>query len=207
MSTTRPVDHDPETEPLGDPSDDAGDSSYRISRAAVVLIALALGIGLLIGRASVKTDDTAAPSTPTPSPSPSSTVPFGPKSLQYTGAECSIQKGSDLVLGVEARNVSTVPLILKKLLVTVPTGSMTIVSRGVGSCGEFDVPKLEDFGLAPQGAVWFSTTVHPSEKCPAPYSVKMTVDLTDPTGRAETISIGGFDDLAHVPWSGCPASS
>lgn len=203
MSTTRSTDE----EALDDPSDSPGGSPYRITRAAVVLIALALGVGLLIGRASVKTDDSATPSaTPTVSRS-ASVVPLGPTSLAVTGAKCSVQKGNKLMLGVEARNVSSVPLTLKKLNITLPLGGMTIASRGVGSCGEFDVPRLEDFGLAPAGAVWFSVTVRPTENCPAPYPVQMSVAVTDPTGRKQTIDIVGFADLGHVPWSGCPAAA
>jgi hypothetical protein len=207
MSTTRPVGDDTDEETLDDPSASPGASPYRITRAAVVLIALALGVGLLIGRASVNTDDSATPPSSPAATHSASVVPLGPHSLAVTGAMCSMQKGSDLVLGIEARNVSTVPLTLKKLVVTLPMDGMTIVSRGVGSCGEFNVPRLEDFGLAPAGAVWFSTTVHPSERCPAPYPVEMSVTVTDPTGRPQNISIGGFADLGQVPWSGCPRKS
>jgi hypothetical protein len=183
-------------------------SSYRISRAAIVLIAIALGVGLLIGRASVKTDSSAsAPPSKAPATKTTSIVPLGPHSLAATGAMCSIQTGDKLTLGVEVRNTSTTPIILKKLNVSLPSGGMTVLSRGVGSCGELNVPRLEDFGLAPQGAVWFSTTVRPKVRCPAPYPVLMSVAVTDPTGAKQTVDVGGFKDLGGVPWSGCTSSS
>jgi hypothetical protein len=210
MSTPpRPIAADEaEAETLDGPSDPSGGSPYRISRAAVVLIAIALGLGLLLGRASVKTDSSGAGTSPTPvATRSSSVVALGPHSLAVTGAMCSMQVGDDLVLGVEARNISSTPLILKKLRVSLPLGGLTIVSRGVGSCGELDVPKLEDFGLAPQGAVWFTTTVRPTETCPAPYPVLLSVDVTDPTGKNQLIGIGGFKDLGSVPWAGCTSAS
>jgi hypothetical protein len=200
--------HETEEEPLDDPSVSSGDSPYRISRAAVVLIAIALGLGLLLGRASVTTDGSGAAASPTPAPTRSSSiVPLGPHSLAITGATCSMQVGDDLVLGVETRNLSTAPLILKKLRISLPLGGVTIVSRGVGSCGELDVPRLPDFGLAPQGTVWFTTTVHPKERCPAPYPVLLSVEVSDPTGKQQLIDIGGFKDLGNVPWSGCTSAS
>jgi hypothetical protein len=209
MSTPRRRDADNAAgeEVLAEPADSSSGSTYRLSRAAIVLIALALGVGLLIGRASVKSDSSAAP-TPTPTATHSaSSVPLGPNSLASTGAMCSVQVGNKLTLGLEVRNTSTVPIILKRLNVSLPMGGLKILARGVGSCGEFNVPRLEDFGLAPQGAVWFSTTVRPSEQCPAPYPVLMTVAVTDPTGAQQTINVGGFKDLGNVPWSGCSTAS
>jgi hypothetical protein len=207
MSTPRQSQSDDVEEELDDPSQRRSASPYRVSRAAAVLIAIALGVGLLLGRASVKTDSSAAPAPTAPATHSSSVVPLSLHSLQATGAMCSMQVGDKLVLGVEARNVSTVPIILKELLVSLPSGGLTVLTRGVGSCGELNVPKLEDFGLAPQGAVWFSTTVRPTEKCPTPYPVLMNVEATDQSGAKKRFDIGGFKDLSHVPWSGCATSS
>ncbi len=192
-----------EENPVPAPGPDGG-SPYRISRAAVVLIALALGLGLLIGRASVKTDTSAGPAQPSPGSTRSSTlVPLGPKSLQETGALCSQQLGKKLVLAIEVRNTSTGPLIFKKMLVDLPQKGLTVLSKGIGSCGEFNVPKLEDLGLPPQGAVWLNVQLRPKEKCPAPYPVALRMLVQDTTGQKQMINLTGFKDLSQVPWRGC----
>jgi hypothetical protein len=187
------------------PADDAGGNSpYRISRAAVVLIALALGLGLLIGRASVKTDTSTGPAAPTPGATRSSSVvPLGPKTLQQTGSLCSQQLGKTLVLAIEVRNTSSGPVIFKRMQVSLPLNGLKVLSKGTGSCGEFDAPKLEDLGLPPQGAVWLNVKLRPLEKCPAPYPVGLRLLVQDTTGQRQSINVTGFKDLGQVPWSGC----
>jgi hypothetical protein len=180
-----------------------------IARGPLVLVAIALGLGLLIGRASVKTDDSAAPAaTPTTAASTSAAAtPFGPGALAVTGAQCSQQLGHKLVLGIEVRNVTANPVILKKLHVTLPKGGLTVKARGVGSCGELNVPRLPDYGLAPGGAVWLSVTTEPKPVCPAALALRMSINVTDTSGSKQTVDVGGFANLGDIPWSGCKTSS
>jgi hypothetical protein len=184
--------------------DAGGNSPYRISRAAVVLIALALGLGLLVGRASVKTDTSAGSAPPTPGATRSSSVvPLGPKTLIETGSLCSQQLGKTLVLAIEVRNTSSSAVIFKRMQVDLPLHGLKVLSTGTGSCGEFDTPKLEDLGLPTQGAVWLNIRLRPLEKCPAPYPVGLRLQVQDTTGQGQTIDLAAFKDLGQVPWSGC----
>jgi len=192
---------DPDT-PRRPPADHQ--HGYGISRAALVLVALAMGLGLLIGRVSVNTDD-APVQEPIAAKTTPATVPLGPTSLQETGARCSQQRGPNLVLGVEVRNVTTGPVRLKQLRVNLPPAGLTLVATGVGACGELNVPRLSEFGLPTQGTVWLSATLRVTVKCPAALPVSETIYAADNTGRLQPIKVAGFANLKQVPWSRCPA--
>ncbi|HEY2272664.1 MAG TPA: hypothetical protein VGH30_07805 [Jatrophihabitantaceae bacterium] len=190
----------------GTPDPGAGGASpYRISRAAVVLIAIALGLGLLIGRASVKTDDSGNAPQPSPGATRSSSiVPIGPHSLSETGALCAQQVGKhQLELAVEVRNNSSGPVIFKHMSVQLPNGGFKVLDRSTGTCGELQPPKLEDFGLAPQGTIWLNVLLRTTVGCPATYPVHFTMFVQDQTGQKQKIDVAGFKDLNNVPWSGC----
>jgi hypothetical protein len=204
MTTSQRPRADGDTAGKPDP-DTGGASPYRISRAAVVLIAIALGVGLLIGRASVKTDD----SNTAPKPSAGATrspsgAPLGPDSLTETGALCSQQIGKkNLELAVEVRNVSSGPIIFKRMTVQLPSGGFKVLDRTTGTCGELQPPKLEDLGLAPEGTLWLNVLLRTKVTCPSTYPVHFTMYVQDQTGQKQKIALAGFKDLNNVPWSGC----
>ncbi len=184
--------------------------------AAPVLGAVALLAGLAVGYAAGArhAGEHAAPASPARSTAPASpsgaAAPFsaGGFPLSQSGAQCSVQTGRQLQVGLQITNLSLAAVTLRQVEVVLPLGGLRVTSQAWGPCGEL-LPGGEAPGsvLPPtlgQGASsWFSVTFQVLVKCPRPLPVQFAVHY-DQQGRPAVIRLPGFPDLGQVPYSGCP---
>jgi hypothetical protein len=187
---------------------------WRPSRGAGALAVLALAAGLAAGytagdRARGGTARP-APSSPSASPAASAaaTFPFAgaPALTQDTGA-CSVQRGQDLVLGVQLTNQSTQPLMLTTTKAVLPLGGLSQVTWQWATCGAVDAPPARaDDILMPGESAWMAVTFTVKDECPGPLPVEFSVGYLV-RGKPATASLPGFPDLSQVPYSGCGATT
>ena len=184
---------------------------WRPSRGAGVLAVVALVAGLAAGYAA---GDRARGGTALPAPSASPTAAPAarfsftgtPALTQDTGA-CSVQRGHDLVLGVQLTNQSTEPLTLTTSKAVLPLGGLSQVAWQWGTCGAIAAPPAQtDDILMPGESAWMAVTFTVKEECPGPLPVEFSVGYLL-QGKAAVASLPGFPDLSQVPYSGCGATT
>jgi hypothetical protein len=187
---------------------------WRPSRGAGVLAVVALAAGLAVGYTA---GDRAGGGTALPAPSsssaspvasPAATFPFAAEHAltQDTGA-CSVQRGQDLVLGVQLTNQSTQPLMLTTTKAVLPLGGLSQVTWQWATCGAVDAPPAQASDiLMPGESAWMAVTFRVKEACPGPFPVQFSVGYLV-NGKAATASLPGFPDLSQVPYSGCGATT
>jgi hypothetical protein len=180
---------------------------WRPSRGAGVLAVAALAVGLAAGYAA---GDHGRGGAAPPAPSASSTAasPSGlsfavaPALIQDTGA-CSLQRGHDLVLGVQLTNQSAQPLTLTTTKAVLPMGGLSQVTWQWATCGAIAAPPAQaDAILMPGASAWMAVTFTVKEQCPGPLPVEFNVGYTV-QGKPATASLPGFPDLSQVPYNGC----
>jgi hypothetical protein len=180
---------------------------WRPSRGAGVLAVAALAVGLAAGYAA---GDHGRGNAALPAPSASATTApasglsfaFAPALIQDTGA-CSLQRGHDLVLGVQLTNQSAQPLTLATAKAVLPMGGLSQVTWQWATCGAIAAPPAQaDSILMPEESAWLAVTFTVKEACPGPLPVEFSVGYTV-QGKPATVSLPGFPDLSQVPYSGC----
>jgi hypothetical protein len=176
-----------------------------------VLAVVALAVGLAAGYAAGDRapGGTALPATAgSIAASPGSSFSFAgaPALTQDTGA-CSVQRGQDLVLGVQLTNQSTQPVMLTATKAVLPMGGLRQVTWQWATCGAVDAPpaQADDF-LMPGESAWMSVTFTVKEECPNALPVEFSVGYLV-QGKPATASLPGFPDLSQVPYSGCGATT
>jgi hypothetical protein len=187
---------------------------WRPSRGAGVLAVVALAAGLAAGYTA---GDRARGGTALPAPSarsaspaasPAATFPFAgaPALTQDTGA-CSVQRGQDLVLGVQLTNQSTQPLMLTTTKAVLPMGGLSQVTWQWATCGAVGAPPAQAAEiLMPGESAWMAVTFTVKDECPGPLPVEFSVGYLV-QGKPATASLPGFPDLSQVPYSGCGATT
>ena len=160
-----------------------------------------------------------------PGASSSSPGIAGLSGVAQNGAECSVQHGRDLQVGVEVINVSGAPVTLGQVKTILPLGGLRQVSQQWEPCGAI-VPTGQAAGsgtiifigastgeveagnganeavLPPYGAAWLSVTFRVLVACPRPLPVLFSVSYQE-DGQAGTAQLPGFSDLGQVAYSGC----
>jgi len=172
-------------------------------------VALPVGVALLAGlvtgyAAGHRQAAYIAPS-PIPPPSPSPSL-VATEALTQTSGACATQIGRDLQLGVQVTNQSTAEISLGRVAAVLPLGGLKAISQQWAPCGALPSgPDVAGNSLAPGASTWFTVTFKVLMTCPGPLPVQFTVHYAV-QGLATTVSLPGFSDLGHVPYSGCPAS-
>ena len=176
-------------------------------------VALPVGVALLAGLVTgyAAGDRHAAHLVPPPitppatiaSPAPSF-IAAVPALIQSSGV-CATQTGRDLQLGVRVTNQSPAEISLGRVEAVLPLGGLKAISQQWAPCGA--LPGGADVAgnsLAPGASTWFTVTFKVLMTCPGPLPVQFTVHYAV-QGLATAVSLPGFSDLGHVPYSGCPA--
>jgi hypothetical protein len=190
----------------------------RLSRFGAILsvaaLVVGLGVGLEVGYANGQRHGAPLPS-PTPTgASPSAAAVAGGPTLAQTGNLCSSQHGTTLQLGVQVANDSATPLTLFQVRPVLPMGGLEVTGLGWGPCGQLPDGPLADADpqllgvdqyLAPQATGWFTITVKVLVRCPKALPVQFQVAYGQ-HDKLSTVPLAGFNDLAGVSYSGCPAS-
>jgi hypothetical protein len=184
---------------------------WRPSRGAGALAVVALAAGLAAGYTAGDRapGGTALPaSSASAAASPAGTFSFtgAPALTQDTGA-CSVQRGQDLVLGVQLTNQSTQPVMLTTTKAVLPMGGLSQVSWQWATCGAVDAPPAQAAVIVMPGeSAWMAVTFTVKEGCPGPLPVQFSVGYIV-QGKPATASLPGFPDLSQVPYSGCGATT
>ena len=178
-------------------------------RRGAVLLAAGLAAGLVTGLASgyaAGRQHARPPASGTAASSASLTDP-DIAVLDQSGAECSMQSGRDLQLGIEIANQSAAALTLRDVRVVLPLPGLRAVTMRWATCGAIpqDHMALADTLMPPGTTAWFTVTLQVLAHCPAPLPVEFTVGYTQ-NGHLESANLPGFSDLTQVPYSGCPPS-
>jgi hypothetical protein len=124
---------------------------WRPSRGAGVLGVVALAAGLAAGymagdraRGGTALPASPAASSASPAASPAGTFSFtGAPALTQDTSACSVQRGQDLVLGVQLTNQSTQPLMLTTTKAVLPMGGLSQVTWQWATCGAVDAPPAQ----------------------------------------------------------------
>jgi hypothetical protein len=117
------------------------------------------------------------------------------------GNQCSAQRGTTLSLGIEIRNGAAQPATLTNLRADFPMGGFRQLSSAVGECGRGETA-LGGYRLPPGGLTWITVTLRVLERCPTPLPVRFQLGYAV-AGQGTAADVGGFNDLAGVPYSGC----
>ncbi|MGH3170981.1 MAG: hypothetical protein ACRDN0_34560 [Trebonia sp.] len=203
--------------------------SWRPSRGAAILAAIALLAGLAVGFTAGRSQavranpvaargagtlkrgaETSAPATSPSATSPSVTV--SPALVQDVGA-CSAQAGQDLQLGVQVTNQSGQPVTLNRVKSLLPLGGLKPIAQQWAPCGTLPATSAllgdgllgqVDPGnqLAPGASTWFTFTFRVLRTCPSPLPVQFTIEY-EMDGHPGQASLPGFPDLSEVPYTGC----
>lgn len=194
--------------------------AWRPSRAAAILAAASVAVGLAAGYAAGGRHATAvAPratvtvtATPRPEPSdsgiatPATAFPFADSSaLIQDVASCAIQTGHELQLGVQVSNESSDAITLRSMRAVLPLGGLKPLAHVWGPCGSLQagIPgEGTNVLLQPGATTWLTVTVRVQVPCPAPMPVQFSVDYLA-RGHSFTTNLPGFPDLSGVPYSGC----
>lgn len=202
---------------LGFQERDAGGTGWRPSRGAAVLATVTLLAGLAAGYAAGKgtSGGSAAPAprpSAAPSPSVSTILRFStgsltsnPLAVQQGMAWCSMQFGTNLLLGIDVTNQSRTEVFLTGLRPVLPAGKSALseVSWSWGPCAANTYgPSQSPITLAPGATAWLSVTLKVHVRCPGPYPVQFRVSYFSADGNA-TAMLSGFTDLSQVRYSGC----
>jgi len=196
-----------------------GSPGWRPSRAAIVLAALTLIVGLAAGYAAGKGTNggtNAVPGTTAPRPSAlaSATAPSPTDNplaaaglaIEQLPYSCATQTGSQLQLGVELMNQSARAVTLTGLKTVFPAdaGALRQLSWQWASCGEIIFgPYQPTVPLPPGSTAWLSVTLKVLVRCPAAYPVQFSVSYTSGGVHAAS-NLAGFPDLSQVRYTGCP---
>jgi hypothetical protein len=198
--------------------------NWRPPRGAAILLAVGLVIGLAAGYAAghrqAPRNASASPTASASPAAPLSAPPLAPQIVikgtaiqgtvrvfsdgllltQDTGT-CSVQSGRELQLGVQVTNSSTEPIVLSRIRTVFPLSGLKVVSQQWAPCGAIGAVQ-GPVALEPGDSTWFSVTVQVLVACPAPLPVQFTVNYTS-AGQAAIVTLPGFPDLGHVPYTGC----
>lgn len=193
----------------------------RIPRLAKLLavVALVVGLGVGLGVGYTAGQHHAAAGTPAAaasggSPSAAAVAGTGGPTLAQSGNVCSFQRGTMLQLGIQVVNDSTTPLTLFQVRPVLPMGALRVTAIGWGPCGQLPTgPWIEgdpqaaglDQFLPAQASGWFTITVKVLVSCPKAVPVQFAVAYGQ-HGKINTVMMAGFNDLANIGYSGCPAS-
>jgi len=182
---------------------------WRPPRAALVLAAAGLLVGLAVGYAVGARHD-GKPS----SPSRATASPTGPSfaaggfPLSQSGPECSAQAGHELQLGVEVTNLSATVVTLRRIRVVLPLGGLKPISQAWGPCGELPAGAQAPGDalpptLGPGASAWFTVTFQVLVRCPGPLPVQFTIAFDQGGRPAGAMPLPSFPDLSQVPYAGC----
>jgi hypothetical protein len=177
----------------------------------VLGLSLAALIGLLVGyavgqhHAPTRTD---RPPAPTATPRLSSSRPVTGPPVAQTGATCSLQQGHRLELGIQIENQSASVVHITGVRTRAPLPGLHTVAARVATCGESSgSPVSSDPSAMTAGATtWLTATVQVLVRCPAADPVQFVIRYGQ-GDHASTETLGGFVDLGHVPYTGCPPAS
>jgi hypothetical protein len=177
----------------------------------VVALAAGLAAGYMAGdraRGGTALPASPAASSASPAASPAGTFSFtGAPALTQDTDACSVQRGQDLVLGVQLTNQSTQPLMLTTTKAVLPMGGLSQVTWQWATCGAVDAPPAQAAEiLMPGESAWMAVTFTVKEECPGPFPVEFSVGYVV-RGKPATASLPGFPDLSQVPYSGCGATT
>jgi hypothetical protein len=182
---------------------------WRLPRAALVLGAVGLLVGLAAGYAAGVRHAGKPPSPPRAVAS--QTAPLftaGGFPLSQSESGCSAQTDHELQLGLEVTNLSATPVTLRRVMVVLPMGGLGVISQAWGPCGELpgaaEAPgNALSPTLGPGASAWFTVTFQVLVRCPQPLPVQFTIDY-EQGGRQAAMPLPGFPDLGQVRYSGCP---
>jgi hypothetical protein len=143
------------------------------------------------------------PPTQTTSPNPVNPV----ANVEATGAQCSMQDGQTLQVGIEVANQGAATATILSLQASAPIGGLNLREVGFGSCGQLQAAPIGSTAvdgqplrlIPPGGSDWMYAMYDVPEACPAPYPVRFLIDV----GATGLLDVGGFNDLGNVPYSGC----
>lgn len=191
----------------------------RLPRFAAILAVAALvvgvGAGFEVGYTAGQHHATAGTPAATASGSdPAAAAGTAGPTLAQTGNVCSSQHGTMLQLGIQVANDSTTALTLFQVRPVLPMGGLRVTAIGWGPCGQLPISPLADGDpqaaaidqyLPAQATGWFTITVKVLVSCPGPLPVQFEVAYGQ-HGKISTVPMAGFNDLANIGYSGCPAS-
>jgi hypothetical protein len=198
--------------------------NWRPPRGAAILLAVGLVIGLAAGyaaghrqaprNAGASPTASASPAPPVLTPGPQMQIVIKGTAIQGTGTvfadgltltqdtgTCSVQSGRELQLGVQVTNTSTEPIGLGRIRTVFPLSGLKVVSQQWAPCGAIGAAEAPVI-LGSGDSTWFSVTVRVLVACPAPLPVQFAVSYTY-AGRPANVTLPGFPDLGHVPYTGC----
>jgi hypothetical protein len=192
-----------------------GSPRWRPSRAASVLAAVTLLIGLAAGYTAGKGTD-GGPGAPAQRPSAAaSAAATSPRdnpladmglAIEQVPESCSAQTGSQLTLGVDLMNQSAAAVTLTGLRIVFPgdAGALRELSWQWAPCGAMSYGLYQPtVPLPPGSSAWLSVTLKVLVRCPAAYPVQFRVSYVSGGVHAAT-TLPGFPDLGEVPYMGCP---
>jgi len=134
-------------------------------------------------------------------------APTSGLAFALTGETCSEQRGDRLQLGIQIQNQSTSSVHITGVESQLPiAGALRALGAQVGVCGQIGgLPVSPDPAVIRQGmTTWLTASFHVLVRCPAPFPVRMVVHyMQDAQSRTERLP--GFNDLGHVPYTGCGA--
>jgi hypothetical protein len=172
---------------------------WRLALTILVVLA-AFGFGLVTARGTQPTSQ--QPPTKTTTPDLGDPVAY----IVATGAQCFVQNGQTLQLGIEVTNRGTATAAILFLLASTPLGGLALREVSWGACGQVQpvpIDNTDTTGLRlipPGGSDWIYARFDVLVACPKPYPVRF---LIGSPGSTQFVDVGGFTDLVNVPYTGC----
>ena len=181
---------------------------WRPSRAARILAAGGLLVGLAVGYAVGKQQSGHAQAAPRSTAFPMRQLPtatpfYGPALTEESGT-CSTQVGQNLELGIPVTNTSTETVLLHSVKPELHGFKLLkVLSWQWGPCG-YDGDRItpDAVVLEPGETIWLTITVEPLVNCPAPAPVQFLITYMV-SQQNSSVTLPGFTDLSAVRYSGC----
>jgi hypothetical protein len=193
-----------------------GSPRWRPSRAAIVLAAVTLLVGLAAGYAAGKGGSHSDPGATAPRPgaaastvtgSPDNALAAAGLAIEQLPESCATQTGSQLQLGVELMNQSAATVTLTGMKPVFPgdAGALRELSWQWAPCDAITYGLYQPtIPLPPGSTAWLSVTLKVLVSCPAAYPVQFSVSYSSGGVHAAS-NLSGFPDLGQVPYMGCPS--
>jgi len=182
---------------------------WRPSRAARILAAGGLLVGLAVGYAVGKQQSGHAQAAPRSTAFPMRQLPtatpfYGPALTEESGT-CSTQVGQNLELGIPVTNTSTETVLLHSVKPELHGFKLLkVLSWQWGPCGfnPDGLPSTAATLLLPGATTWLTVTVKPLVACPGPAPLEFIVTYSA-NQQNSSVPLSGFSDLTGVSYSGC----